>query len=158
MKNPLFQLRLALAGWFFIAFAPITPAVVFTTSTAIGPLDTNYDGADVVISNCTVTVDGAHTFASLRVAPGGILTHRFHPTVEHCGLNSPYNESQVLTGTNPVTLLNTNASAQSLTVTDTSQTITYSNGVDYVETICRTARHKLRGPKLLLSPTARRCW
>ena len=133
MKNPVFILRLALAGLLFAAFAPRTPAVVFTTSTAIGPLDTNYDGADVVISNCTVTVDGAHTFASLRVAPGGTLTHLFWPNGLSTGLEFTYNEPQVLTGTNPVTLLHTNAYGP-VTVKDASQTITYSNGVDYVET------------------------
>ncbi len=133
MKNPVSILRLALAGLLFAAFAPKTPAVVFTTSTTIGPLDTNYDGADVVISNCTVTVDGAHTFASLRVAPGGTLTHLFSPNGLSTGLEFAYNEPQVLTGTNPVTLLHTNAYGP-VTVKDAGQTITYSNGVDYVET------------------------
>jgi len=133
VKNPLFQLRLALAGWFFFAFAPIMSAVVFTTSTTIGPLDTNYDGADVVISNCIVTVDGAHTFASLRVAPGGVLTHSFWPNGTIVGLNIVNNEPHILNGTNPTTLLNTNVVGL-VVVTDTSQTVTYSNGVDYVQT------------------------
>ena len=133
MKNPVSILRLALAGLLFAAFAPKTPAVVFTTSTAIGPLDTNYDGANIVISNCTVTVDGAHTFASLRVAPGGTLTHRFSPNGLSTWLEFADNEPQGLTGTNPVTLLHTNAYGP-VTVKDAGQTITYSNGVDYVET------------------------
>ena len=133
MKTPVFILRLALAGLLFAAFTPRTTAVVFTSSTVIGSLDTNYDGANVVISNCTVTVDGAHTFASLRVAPGGTLTHLFWANGLSTGLEFAYNEPQVLTSTNPMTLLHTNAYGP-VTVKDASQTITYSNGVDYMET------------------------
>jgi hypothetical protein len=55
-------------------------ATVFTTSTNITAGNTSYEGTDIVISNCTVTVDGAHSFNSLLVAPSGILTHSFVPT------------------------------------------------------------------------------
>jgi hypothetical protein len=50
-------------------------AVVFTTDTSISDLDLTYDGQDVVVSNCTVTIDGGHAFNSVRLADGGILTH-----------------------------------------------------------------------------------
>jgi len=131
MKRPRLLFWLALAGLLIAAAG--APAAVFTTNTAIGPLDASYDGADIVISNCIVTVDGPHTFASLQVAPGGTLTHLFSPNGLTTWLEFTDNEPQVLTGTNPVTLLHTNAYGP-VTVKDVSQTITYSNGVDYVET------------------------
>src|SRR5258708_9056286 len=49
-------------------------AVTFTNDTIIG-ISTNFDGADIVITNCTVTMDGVHAFASLQVLNGGKLTH-----------------------------------------------------------------------------------
>jgi hypothetical protein len=54
---------------------PSRAAVVLTTDTSISDLDLSYDGQDVVVSNCTVTIDGEHAFNSLRLADGGILTH-----------------------------------------------------------------------------------
>src|SRR6266481_2723669 len=50
-------------------------AIVFTNDTLISPLMTNYDGLDIVISNSVLTVDGPHSFASLRAATGSTLTH-----------------------------------------------------------------------------------
>ncbi|HEY5909296.1 MAG TPA: hypothetical protein VJA21_01695, partial [Verrucomicrobiae bacterium] len=52
-------------------------ATVFTNDTLIGVLDTNYDGAELVVSNCTLMVDGVHSFASIRLLSGGMLTHSF---------------------------------------------------------------------------------
>src|ERR1035438_3280618 len=49
-------------------------AVTFTNDTALPSYDTNYDGMDIVVTNCTLTVDGAHSFASLQVLNGGNLT------------------------------------------------------------------------------------
>ena len=45
-------------------------AVTFTNDTAISADNTNYDGLDVLITNCTLTLDGAHSFASLQVLNG----------------------------------------------------------------------------------------
>ena len=55
-------------------------SVVFTTDSAISASDTTYDGQDVVIHGCTVTIDGTHTFNSLLIERGesnqpGVLTH-----------------------------------------------------------------------------------
>jgi len=106
-------------------------AVVLTNTTAISALDTSYEGADIVISNCTVTVDGAHSFASLQVAPGGVLTHSFYPNASTSFLVSAVDEPQILSSTNPATLLHTNISGP-VTVTDLSHAIIYTNTVDYV--------------------------
>ena len=131
MKQAELFFRLALGGFLYAAAG--APAAVFTNNTAIGPFDTRYDGSDIVISNCTVTVDGAHTFASLRVAPGGTLTHSFWPNGPIVTTFTVADEPQVLEVTDPVTLLNTNI-VTPLVVTDLGQTTTYSNGVDYVQT------------------------
>jgi hypothetical protein len=52
-------------------------AVTFTTDTLIGVGNNAYDGMSIVISNCTLTVEGIHAFASLQVLDGGNLTHLF---------------------------------------------------------------------------------
>ena len=64
-------------------------AVTFTTDTLIGVGNNAYDGMEIVISNCTLTVDGSHSFASLQVLDGGNLTHSF--LTGGSGLNSGLN-------------------------------------------------------------------
>src|SRR5262245_23068765 len=83
-------------------------AAVFTSNTVIGATDTTYDGLDLVISNCTVTVDGPHTFNSVRVAAGGALTHSNSPDGQVSITSPVLDEPQILTSTNPVTLVNSN--------------------------------------------------
>src|SRR5688572_7788760 len=70
-----------------VVFAPASQSatVVFTNDVVISSSDTNYDGLEIVVTNCTVTVDGTHSFASLRVLNGGILTHSV--STGHTGLN-----------------------------------------------------------------------
>jgi hypothetical protein len=51
------------------------PAVVFTTPMVIGPYDFSFEGQDITISGCVVSINGPHTFASLHVIGGGVLTH-----------------------------------------------------------------------------------
>lgn len=53
-------------------------AVTFTTDTFISAGDSAYDNQDVVVSGCTLTVDGAHTFASLALSNNATLTHSSH--------------------------------------------------------------------------------
>src|SRR5438067_7428342 len=38
--------------------------IVFTSDATLSPSNTNYDGLDVIVSNCTLTVDGPHTFSN----------------------------------------------------------------------------------------------
>src|SRR6476469_9967078 len=52
-------------------------AVTFNTNTYIGPTDVTYESQDIEVTNCTVTVDGAHSFTSLRIENAGIVTHSF---------------------------------------------------------------------------------
>ncbi|MGD0411650.1 MAG: hypothetical protein ABSC18_08075 [Verrucomicrobiota bacterium] len=67
-------IRSSLAG--LLALAPaLLGAATFTTNTTINSGDTTYDGQDIVVSGCTLTVNGPHSFNSLQVISAGILTH-----------------------------------------------------------------------------------
>jgi hypothetical protein len=59
-----------------LALAPmLLRAATFSADTIIGVGDTTYDGQDIVVSGCTLTVNGPHSFNSLQVISSGILTH-----------------------------------------------------------------------------------
>jgi len=114
----------------------MSAAVFFTTNTDINPLNTSYDGQDIVISNCAVTVDGPHTFSSVTVATNGTLMHTFCPNGElSIATYNVTNEQLVFTSTNLV-LFSTNVlyAISPLLVTDPTQTIVYTNNSDYVVT------------------------
>ena len=57
-------------------------AITFTNNTAIGVGNTTYDGQDIIVSGCTLTVDGPHAFASLLVTNSGAVTHSPAPNGE----------------------------------------------------------------------------
>ena len=57
-------------------------ATDFTTNTTIADGDLTCDGQDIAVSNCTLTVNGAHTFASLLVTASGVVTHSAAPNGE----------------------------------------------------------------------------
>ena len=111
-----------------------TFGVTFTTNVIIAPSNGNYDGADIVVTNCMVTIDGSHDFASLRVQSGGGVTHSFAPSGTISNLLSTANESHALDGTNAVGLANSNVIAATVAVSDASGTILYTNGQDYALT------------------------
>src|SRR5579872_2728119 len=71
-------------------------ATVITNNIALSAVNSSYDGLDLVISNCAVTVDGSHSFNSLYVGAGGVLTHSFWPTGTATPLVNVTNEVQVL--------------------------------------------------------------
>ncbi len=48
--------------------------VTFTTDTLIATTNLTYDGQDVVVQGCTITVNGPHTFHSLALQNAGVLT------------------------------------------------------------------------------------
>src|SRR5580704_14176182 len=95
-----------------LAFCGVQPAfgttTVFTTNTAIASGNTNFDGAHIVVTNCTLTVDGAHSFSSLHVATNGVLTHSPSPGGTVSNYLYVTGEEQVLVGTNAATLVNDN--------------------------------------------------
>ncbi len=113
-----------LALWLQTAAAS---AVIFITNTVISIQNTNYDGQDIVVIGCTLTVDGIHSFSDVLLLDGSKLTH-----------SSPVygllvtNELQTLTGTNPSTLDNINVEVGTIVVTDTNLSTTYASGTDYL--------------------------
>jgi hypothetical protein len=60
----------------FRTTAVVTDATVtFTAPTTITETDTRFDGADLLIDGTTVTIDGPHTFNSIHLINGAVLTH-----------------------------------------------------------------------------------
>ena len=107
-------------------------AVVITSDTTIAPGNATYEGADVVVSNATLTVDGPHTFASLLVGSNGIVTHTFSTSGTIITNISVLDEPQILVGTNEVMLANQNITAATVSVKDNSGTITYQVSTDFI--------------------------
>lgn len=122
-------LRLALAGFLIVNAS----AAWITNDTLIDIADTNYDGADILITNCTLTVNGAHSFANLQILAGGRLTHGFFPSGIISEMVTVVDEPQIMSEGMPATLIHSNIDllASLLVVMDTNKTITYTNGTDY---------------------------
>ena len=62
--------------------ATLAWATVFTSNTTIAVGDATYDGQPIVVSNCTLTVNGPHSFASLALTNAAVLTHSPAPNGE----------------------------------------------------------------------------
>jgi hypothetical protein len=78
-------------------------AVTFTSDTLIAYTNSEYDGQEIVVSNCTVTVDGTHSFLDVHVLSGGVLTHSAAPSaVIATNLGSPVYAGLYLMVTNNV--------------------------------------------------------
>lgn len=54
---------------------PAWAVITFTTDTLIDDGDPTYDGEEIVVNGCTVTINGAHNFATLLITNAGVLTH-----------------------------------------------------------------------------------
>jgi len=86
--DSLFCLACSTCSLLLLGGATLPGATVwFTQDTVISAMDTNYDGAEISISNCTVTVSGAHRFARLHLLTGATLTHPHNGTEVPAGLN-----------------------------------------------------------------------
>jgi hypothetical protein len=133
MKTKLISIGRCFGVWIAVAALNISPAraTVFTSDTTIAVDDTTFDGADIVVTNCTLTVDGPHAFNSLQVRKGGVLTHTQIAYGSFFFSGSVTGEVQVLSSTNAATLTDSNAVINSVVVHDQSGTITYTDGVDY---------------------------
>jgi hypothetical protein len=114
-----------------LGLGPAASAVTFTTNTLISFNDSTYDGQDIVVSNCTVTVDGTHSFLNVHVLSGGILTHSFSPSAVVWTNSMTTQEIHYMSTTN-VQLYQANVAAGTVVVTDeASQSQTYVLGLDY---------------------------
>src|ERR1035441_3683991 len=118
MKRPYSAFHLILPITMLLLHGLPTMAVTFTNDSAMGFNNTNYDGADIVVTNCTLTVDGPHSFASLQVLNGANLTHTFAQDGVLYDWRTVTNEPQVLSVTNVATLSNAYVSVSSIVVQD----------------------------------------
>ena len=50
-------------------------AALFTSNTNIAAGNTNYEGEDILVMGCTVTIDGPHAFSGLFIFENGTVTH-----------------------------------------------------------------------------------
>ncbi len=57
------------------AAIPQLSAATFTNNITITETNTTYEGQDIVISGATVTIDGPHSFNSIRLTNNAALTH-----------------------------------------------------------------------------------
>lgn len=110
----------------------VASAVTFTSDTTISFNNTSYEGLEVVVTNCTLTLDGPHTFASLQVRNGGAVTHLFAPHGYVNNWLSVSNLPVVLSLTNAAMLPETNIGLGTVVVRDAAGLVTYSNSVDYL--------------------------
>ena len=62
-------------------FNPQLSAAVFTTNITINEGDTTYDRQDIIVSNATVTINGAHSFNSILLTNSAVLTHSPNTTI-----------------------------------------------------------------------------
>lgn len=57
-------------------FTPITmSAMLFTNNATIGYDDTRYDGQEIIVNKCNLTVNGRHNFSLLLLTNSATLTH-----------------------------------------------------------------------------------
>jgi hypothetical protein len=116
-----------------LATPSLSRGVTFTTAAQIAGGNTNYEGADIIVTNCILTVDGPHTFASLTLQNGGVLTHTYGPNGYASQSSAVSGESHALSYTNLELLACANlADTNSIVVQDLYSSITYTNGADYL--------------------------
>ena len=109
-----------------------TRAATFTTDTTIGVNNTNFDGQDIIVINCTLTVDGKHGFSDVIVIDNGTLTHSFSTNGLLANPIQVIGEIQTLTGTNYSTFDETNVDSTTVLVRGVTNGVTYQLGADYV--------------------------
>ena len=77
--------------------------ITITTNTVIEATDTTYDGQDLVVTNCVLTVKGDHGFNSLQVTTAGTVTIAGGATLNiTASLHVAGNSAVVCQGTNTV--------------------------------------------------------
>jgi hypothetical protein len=78
-SDSLFRLRaLLLLGFCLLLMSgrsALAQSQTFTTNTTITATNTTYENYDITVAGCTVTIDGQHTFHSLTLQNGGVVTH-----------------------------------------------------------------------------------
>src|SRR5437016_911 len=95
-------------------------AVTFNTDTFIGVTDSAFDLQDIEVTNCVLTIDGPHSFSSLHIENGGIVTHSFSNNALLLNMLHVSNEVLVVTDTNPPILSHSNLVDGTLVLSDTN--------------------------------------
>jgi hypothetical protein len=132
MKSSRFFVPLAITLLLLVLPNRSTQAATFTSDTTIGVSDTNYDGQDIIVINCTLTVDGTHSFSDILVVDNGVLTHSYAPYGLATNVTQVVGELQTLTGTNYSTLDGSGVvNLATIVVTGATNGVTYVAGTDY---------------------------
>lgn len=129
--NTLAHPRLGAIALLFCAHITSALAVTFSHDVFISFADPSYDGEDIVVTNCVLTVDGTHAFNSLQLLNGAVLTHSPFPYGPQQFTFAASGESHVLSDTTPAVLANTNIENSSIVVMDWTGTSVYTENVDY---------------------------
>src|SRR2546428_9543910 len=130
MKNPCYTIhRLAPITALLLATL-IARAATFTSDTLIGINNTNFDGQDIAVTNCTLTVDGSHPFTSVNLLNGAVLTHSSSTNGLLENRLSATGELQILSSTNAAILNAVAIFTNSIVVTNSTGGV-YQAGIDY---------------------------
>ncbi len=107
------------------------PAITFNGDATLAPDDKRFDGEPLIVSNCVLTVDGPHAFASLQLLGGAVLTHTHVPDGFLPGELAITNEPYSLHLTNPTALLSPGIVPSSIVVKNAENSSVYTNQIDY---------------------------
>ncbi len=75
---------------------------VFTNSISIGATNTGYDGEDIVVEGCVLTVNGSHAFNRLSLSNNATLTHQAAGSVQTYSLMLTITNNLVVDATSSI--------------------------------------------------------
>ena len=134
MKIPFVSFRRLLIPTLLLAVSPVLSAATFTSNAFISSSNTNFDGQDIVVIGCTLTIDGSHAFSDVILLDNGVITHSFSPTGLIADTFQISGEEHTLAGTTAASLAVTNVNPTTIIVTALTNSIRYANGIDYTVT------------------------
>jgi hypothetical protein len=125
------SIHISLLTLLFIQLSP-AHAITFTGDTYIGVNDTTFDGMDIGVSNCTLTIDGPHSFVSVQLLTGGVITHTFAANGGLPALRYEVTAEAHRLSSHALSLLSfSNVNLATVVVKDSSASVVYTNGIDY---------------------------
>jgi len=109
---PSLQSTNPLAGWSSVLAslvigiwmpAPLARAgVTFTTNSLISSANLAYEGQDIVVQGCTLTVNGLHGFNSVSLLSGAVLTHQATTQAQEYSLTLTLANNLLVDGTSRI--------------------------------------------------------
>ncbi len=91
-----------LADQYTANFVYINANVIFTTSTTISETNTTYEGQDILIDGTTVAINGPHSFNSVHIVNGGMLTHTANSATQTHKLELTVAEQVIVSATSRI--------------------------------------------------------